>query len=246
MLGSRRAESRDVAVPPPRFSAKGAKRGVRLILPVAASVYAYGSVYGVLARQAGMSLPEATLTSSLVFAGSAQFIILELWHSPLPAATLILTTLVVNLRHVLMGIALQPWFSQLSRTQKYLSAFFLTDENWALSMRELRQGYRDAAILLGSGLVVFIAWVLATVTGHTMGALLPDPARWGLDFAFLAVFLALIAGMWRGKSDVVPWVVAAAVAVFSAQTLPGNWYILLGGLAGSVVGAAIDGKPDEH
>ena len=139
-----------------------------------------------------------------------------------------------------MGVALQPWFSELTTPRKCVSAFFMADENWALSMRELQQGHRDAAILLGSGAVIFASWVLATVTGYTMGAVLQDPARWGLDFAFLAVFLALIAGMWRGKSDLVPWLIAAAVAVLAAQWLPGKWYILLGGLVGSAAGAMTD------
>jgi predicted branched-subunit amino acid permease len=64
-----------------------------------------------------------------------------------------------------------------------------------------------------------------------------DPARWGLDFAFTAVFLALLAGMWKGRGDLVPWGVAAVVAVAASGLLPGYWYVLLGGLAGSLMGA---------
>ena len=87
------------------------------------------------------------------------------------------------------------------------------------------------------GLTLFLAWFGATATGHLAGAIIQDPTRWGLDFAFLAVFLALIAGMWRGKSDLLPWTVAAGIAILASQWLPGKWYILLGGLAGSIVGA---------
>ena len=224
------------------FSIRGAWRGARLMLPVAVSVFAYGSVYGVLARQAGISLAEAALLSGLVFAGSAQLGVLDLWHAPLPAAAIILTTLVVNLRHLLMGVAVAPWFEALSAPRRYVSAFFLTDENWALSVPELREGRSDAAVLLGSGLVTWVAWGLATVTGHTLGAVFRDPARWGLDFAFLAVFLALITGLWRGKRDLIPWLVAAGVAILAAEMLPGKWHILLGGLAGSVAGAWADGR----
>ena len=78
--------------------------------------------------------------------------------------------------------------------------------------------------------------------GRTAGAALHTPAQWGLDFAFTAVFVALLAGMWRGRSSLVPWIAAAAVAVAAAHWLPGNWYILLGGLAGSLIGGVLDGR----
>lgn len=219
------------------FTSAGALAGARLALPLALSVFAYGSVFGVLARQAGMSFPEVMCMSGLVYAGSSQLIVLDLWQAPLPVVTIIFTTFIVNLRHLLMGAALQPWFSQLSAPQKYISAFFMADENWALSMREFQRGQTDAAFLVGSGLTLFVAWFGATANGHLAGAIIQNPTRWGLDFAFLAVFLALIAGMWRGKSDLLPWTVAAGIAILASQWLPGKWYILLGGLAGSIVGA---------
>ena len=95
----------------------------------------------------------------------------------------------------------------------------------------------DGTFLLGSGLVLFVAWLGATATGYVMGTMVQDPARRDLDFAFLAVLVALLVGIWRGKSDLWPWAVAAGVTVLAARWLPGKWYILLGGLAGSMVGA---------
>jgi 4-azaleucine resistance transporter AzlC len=222
------------------FTHDGIFTGVRRALPLALSVFTYGSVFGVLARQTGLSAGEALCMSGLVFAGSAQLIVLDLWQASLPVAAIILTTLVVNLRHALMGAALQPWFRGLSRLQKYGSAFFMADENWGLSIGEFKSGYRDAALLLGSGLLLYLSWFSATGVGYVMGAVVQDPASWGLDFAFLAVFLALLAGMWQGKSDLLPWAIAALVAIAGAKWLPGEWYILLGGLAGSAVGAIRD------
>lgn len=138
------------------FTSAGALAGARLALPLALSVFAYGSVFGVLARQAGMSFPEVMCMSGLVYAGSSQLIVLDLWQAPLPVVAIIFTTFIVNLRHLLMGAALQPWFSQLSAPQKYISAFFMADENWALSMREFQRGQTDAAFLFGSGLTLFL------------------------------------------------------------------------------------------
>lgn len=122
------------------------------------------------------------------------------------------------------------------RPEAYGSAFFLSDESWALAMREYRAGGRDAAFLLGSGLVLFVAWLSATAFGQVAGAVVRNPAAWGLDSAFTAVFGALLVGLWRGRGDQAPWLVAAGVAVAADRLLPGQWYILVGGLAGSVTG----------
>jgi branched chain amino acid efflux pump len=219
------------------FTWPGALAGARQAGALALSVFTYGTLFGVLARQAGLSLAEALLMSSLVCAGTSQFMVLGLWAAPLPVLAIVLTTLVVNLRHLLMGAALRPWFSDLSNIKAYGSVFFMGDENWALAMREFDRGGRDGAFLLGSGLTLCASWLSATLCGWAVGAALGDPARWGLDFAFPAAFVALLVGMWKGRSDLAPWVVAAIVAVAAAQWLPGKWYIVLGGLAGSLVGA---------
>jgi 4-azaleucine resistance transporter AzlC len=218
------------------FTRTGALAGARRSLPLAASVFAYGTVFGVLARQAGLTSTEAVLMSGLVVAGAAQFVAVGLWATPVPIAGIVLSTLVINLRHLLMGAALSPWFARLPAAKAYGSVFFLSDESWALTMRDAAAGGRDRAFLLGCGLPLTAAWIGSTAVGHLAGALLPDPTRWGFDFAFTAAFVALLVGMWRGKGDVAPWAVAAVVAVATATWLPGTWHVLLGGLAGSLVG----------
>jgi len=219
------------------FTRRGVWAGARAALPVALGAGAFGIVFGVLARQTGLSLAEALLMSAIVFAGASQLVALGLWVTPLPVGALILTTLIVNLRHVLMGASLHPWLAKLPRGRVYASLFFMVDESWALTLGALTGGGGDGAFLLGSGLTLYAFWGAATAIGELAGGLVTDPTRWGLDFAFTAVFLALLVGLWRGKSDLLPWLVAAVVAVAAAQWLPGKWYILLGGLAGSLVGA---------
>lgn len=221
------------------FTRRGILEGARRTLPVAIGDVAFAIVLGVLARQAGMSILEVMLMSALVFAGASQFIAVGLWMTPLPVFTIVLTTLIVNLRHLLMGASLRPWLSKLPPFKAYGSAFFITDESWAFSIRNFADGGRDASFLLGSGLVMFVPWLCGTGIGHLLGATVSsrDLADWALDFIFTAVFTALAISMWKGKSDLLPWLVAAFVALAAHQWLPGNWYILLGGLTGSLVGA---------
>ncbi len=226
---------------PVSFGLKGALAGARRCTPVAVGVFVVGLVFGALARAAGLSAAEATLMSTLVLAGASQFVALDLWASPLPVSAIVLTTLVVNLRHLLMGAALAPMLLRLGPLRAYASVFFMVDESWAMTMDEYARGRRNGAFLLGCGLTLSTAWAVATLAGHVAGEAVGDPSRWGLDFAIIAVFAALLAGFWRGSTDLAPWVVAAAVAVAADHVLPGNWYILLGGLAGGLAGAARPG-----
>lgn len=215
------------------FGRDGIKAGFRTGLPVAVGVGGYGLAFGVLARQSGLSIAEATLMSAVVFAGAAQLIAVELWGSPLPVVAIIATTLVVNLRYVLMSASLRAWFDDLSPAHAYGSAFFITDETWALTIADLRSGAGRGAFLLGSGIALWLLWVLTTATGAAAGSAITDPERFGLDFVLTTIFVILAVGLWRGREDAAPWLLAATVAVASAELLPGRWYILLGGLAGS-------------
>jgi 4-azaleucine resistance transporter AzlC len=227
------------------FTVAGALAGARRCVPLAASTFAYGLVFGVLARGAGLRPGEVTLMSATVFAGAAQFVVAGLWgggSGGVPVAEIVIATGLVNLRHLLMGAALHPWFGHLPARQRYGAAFFMTDENWALTLREFAGGGRDGAFLVGSGLALFAGWVSAGTIGALLGTQVPDPARWGLDFAATAVFTALLVGMWRGKGNLLPWATAATVATVAARWLPGQWYILLGALAGSAAGAWRDGR----
>lgn len=229
-------------ITPLTFGWDGVRAGFVRALPAALGVAAYGLVYGVLARQAGLALWEGLALSGLVFAGASQFVALDLWIHPLPVSALILTTLAVNLRHVLMGAVLRPWFGCLPPGQAYASMFFLVDEGWALTLAELNAGGSRASFLLGAGLAFYAAWVGSTGLGMTAGALLGDPARLGMDFAFTAMFLALLAGMWRGKGDLLPWLAAGAAALLVERVAPGKWHIVAGGLAGGLMGALRHGR----
>jgi 4-azaleucine resistance transporter AzlC len=224
------------------FDRAGVLTGARRALPVSVSILSYALVFGLLARQAGVGGVEAALMSALVYSGTVQFIALDLWRSPPPIGPLVLTALIVSLRLVLMGATLRPLLPERRPLATYGSAFFLADENWALTMAEVAQGRRNGAFLLGAGLPMFVAWTGGTALGWAAGAVVADPARLGLDFAITAVFLALLPAFWRGRTDLVPWLTAAAVAVAAQYAVDGPWYILLGGLSGSLIGVLRHGR----
>lgn len=215
--------------------------GVLTILPVLAAVVAYGLLFGALAVQKGLSPLEVAIMSATVFAGASQFVAVEIWSSPPSVILLGATALLVNLRHVLMGAALAPFLKGWSRGQIYGGLHFMADENWAFTLKRAGRapepGQVTPAYYLGLALPLYGGWIACSTLGAIFGGVLQDPARYGFDFAFTAVFLTLLVSLWQGKRSFTPWLASALVAVAAHELLPGVWYIVLGGLAGTVVGA---------
>lgn len=217
--------------------------GARACIPVVISVAAYGIVWGVLARGTGLSLLEVVLMSGLVFAGSAQFVALDLWTATpatLPIGPLVLAALIVNLRYLLLTATLRPLFGRGEQARGALIMGIVSDETWAMTVAEMAKGRGTVAFLLGGGVFAYTCWLATTVIGHALGSAIDDPTQYGLDFAFTATFLALLLGMWKGRGDLVPWLVAALAAIVSARIVPGSWYILIGGIVGSLAGAVAE------
>jgi 4-azaleucine resistance transporter AzlC len=222
--------------------------GMRLFVPLAISIAAYGVVWGVLAGQAGLGVPEVLLMSALVYAGASQFVALDMWApGRLPVLSIVVATAIVNLRILLMSATLRPLTAGMSPPRALGSMFFVSDEQWALTMAEVNKGGGSIAFLLGTGVLSWLAWVSSTLLGRLAGAFIDNPEKYGLDFAFTATFIALLLGMWKGKADLVPWAVAGLAAIAAARLIEGNWYIVIGGLAGSFAGAVAETmreKPD--
>lgn len=217
------------------FSVDGVKTGFVEGLPVALGVAGYGLVFGVFARRAGLTVAEAALMSATVVAGAAQLLAVELWADPIPVVALVIAVTVVNLRYLLLGAALRPWIGHLPSHVTYGSAFVMADENWALTMDHFASGGRKGAYLLGSGIALWSLWVAATVVGAAAGTLVGAPETYGLDFVVVAVFLTLAVGLWEGRESLLPWAVAAAVGIGASWLVPGQWYVVLGGLAGALI-----------
>ncbi len=213
------------------------RAGFTANLVVSASVAAYGSVLGLMAAQKGLTWSQLLVMNLSVFAGSAQFVMVDMWLPPLPVAEIILAVLVINMRYLLIGASLSPLFRGTSLKHKFLFMHLVADENWAMTMARFYKGPATTWFLLGGGLCVQAAWCFGTLLGHRLGAVITNPERYGLDFSFVAVFTALVFSFWKGRQDVLPWLAAAAVAAVSEALMPGKWYIVCGGVGGALVAA---------
>lgn len=208
-------------------------RGFRAMAPLWLGVVPFGLAYAVLARSAGLSVLETQSLSVLVFAGSAQFSAVGLFGAGAAGLEIVLTTLLLNVRHVLYGIALGRTIP-LAPRRRPVAAYFLTDEAFGVAAAS---GTRSFGFLLGTELSLFATWNAATLCGALLGSAIPDPTELGLDLVFPLAFVALLVPLLRTRVELVVAVAAGAVAWLVAQGLTGGVPILVAGVGGSLLGA---------
>ena len=217
------------------FTTDAIRRGAIACLPLLPSTFIFGAVLGVLATQRGLGLGELLFMSLTVFAGSAQFVSVDLWRDTIPALTIIIATFVINLRYVLIGASLRPVFRGRPLWVKICAMHMVADENWAMTMAQKETPI--PGFLLGGGLFLAVIWGSGNTIGYMLAGGIPDPKVYALDFAFTAIFAALTIGMWKSRADLLPWIAAAIGSIIGHYLLPGTWSILAGAGAGVVVSA---------
>lgn len=216
----------------------GFLRGARATLPLTVGLLPFALVVGVLAQTQGLSALEQVLMSALVYGGASQILALELWTDPAPIASATLAALAVNLRFALMGPALAPWFDAVRGWRRWLMVGTIVDHAWALAVTEMRAGRHDALFYLGTAAMMWSTWLVNTALGHALGAVVALPRGHPLFFAAPGCFIALLVPFWRGRGDVAPWAVAAAVSLGIGPLLPSPALaVVAGAVAGSLVGA---------
>jgi predicted branched-subunit amino acid permease len=222
------------------FTKAGVWRGLRGAIPLLAGLAPFGFVVGLITERHGLSLIDCILMNGLVYAGAGQIVALADWSHPAPIAAAAFAALVVNLRFALMGPALAPWLEGLSPLKRYASLFLLVDHAWALSVTDMRKGGRDVGLFIGLSVPLWFGWLAAAVAGYLCASTLDLPPGHPLFFGALAAFVALLVPLWHGKSDALPWLVAAGVAAVVARILPHtSWYIVAGALSGCIAGALL-------
>ena len=194
-------------------------------------------LWGTLAAAKGFSPLEAMLMSALVYAGASQFVAIDMWAYPLPIALMVFTVFIINIRHMLYAASISRHMGEIPSRWHIPLMYILTDEAWALLERKALSHPLTLGYFVGIAFPLWPTWFFSSAIGAFIGTKLPDPALIGLDFAFAAMFITILAGFWKGPRTGAVIITSAAVAVLAKIYLPGAWYIVLGGLAGVAVAA---------
>jgi 4-azaleucine resistance transporter AzlC len=217
-------------------------KGMRDTLPLIIGAIPFGIIFGTLSGSVGLSLAETMAMSLFVFAGSAQFIAIGLVGSGTVWPMIVLTTLVVNFRHLLYTATLLPHLRNLNRRWQAILAFGLTDETFAVAVGRWRNDDRSTYkpwYQLGSMVFMYTNWNICTLVGFTAGRLLQDIGGWGLDFAMVAAFIGMVLPYLKNRPNVCTVIVAGLLALVF-HGLPHQLGLIVASVSGIGTGMLVE------
>jgi 4-azaleucine resistance transporter AzlC len=218
-------------------------RGVREEAPILLGVAPFGLIFGALAVNAAIAAPLAQAMSAIIFAGSAQFIAAQLIGAGTSGLVLLMVVFVVNLRHALYSASVAPHVRHLGPGWKFLLAYLLTDEAYAVTITHYNQA-SDAThkhwYFLGAGLTLWTTWQASTAAGIFIGTQLPQD--WPLGFVLPLTFIALVVPALKDKASVAAAIIAALVGVLTFD-FPLKTGLLAAAFTGILTGLLVEGRP---
>ncbi len=168
-------------------------QGMRDCIPTLLGYLSIGFSFGIVGSVSGLSVIEIGLISLLIYAGSAQFILCALLLASTPATAIIFTIFVVNLRHFLMSLTVAPYLTRYSLMRNIGFGSLLTDETFGVAVTEaMKNKTLYGRWMDGLNITAYLCWIAACVIGAYFGRWIPDAEQWGLDFALIAMFIALL------------------------------------------------------
>jgi 4-azaleucine resistance transporter AzlC len=218
--------------------------GARDTFPLMLGAFPFGLIYGAVAVSSGLSLTAAVAMSAFVFAGSAQFIAVGLVFAQTPVTIIILTTFIVNLRHMLYSATLLPYLKNFPQKWRVPLAFWLTDETFAVAVRRFQQPDSSTCkhwYQLGSSIAMYLNWQLWCLIGSVLGNRIPDASSWGLEVAMPVTFIGMIIPFVTTIPMAI-CVLTAGAACLLTLTMPYKLGIVVSALAGIAAGLAAERK----
>lgn len=212
--------------------------GAMEAIPVCLVYGPVGFAFGVLASQARISALETGLMSTIVYAGSAQFVALGMLQQGLGMIPIIVTTFLVNLRHALMSAALSLRFRHLSLPGQALICAELTDETFAIHSVAQDPGHEEFIHLWGLNLTSHLSWILSTIGGVLLGNIIPNPEVFGLDYAMIAMFAALLALYLTDIRRILLAFITIILVIIGYAWIPSGWVPILATLVVATLGVA--------
>ena len=218
--------------------------GVKATIPLVIGAFPFGVIFGALAITSGVSIPATMGLSLIVFAGSAQFVAVGLFAAGVSIPFIILTTFIVNLRHALYSATLAPYVKHLPQRWLPLLGFTLTDEAFVVAITHYNEPTditHKHWYFFGEEICYYVCWQIFTWIGIFFGKLIPDPARFGLDFAMSVTFIGMLVPLMKSRPVLASVVVAGIVAVLTA-TMPNKIGLIIAALAGVIAGVVAEAR----
>lgn len=196
-------------------------RGLRAAVPVMTGFVPVGLILGATGAHTGLSPFTSGLMCAANYAGGSEFAAVALWSTIPPVLMIMVTTWLINSRHIMLSASLTLYMGKLTTRESLFVLFFMCDEAWALAMQDVTRMKRlgksndDAFSLpfyVGCAIALWTSWWGSAAVGAWIGNDLGDLEVWGFAMAFPAIFIAILSGMWPGAKKCLPWIVSFVAA----------------------------------
>ncbi|MFM2642612.1 AzlC family ABC transporter permease [Vibrio chagasii] len=214
--------------------------GLRAIFPLCVGAFPFSFIVGAVSITAGMSVTQSTLWSFTVFAGSSQMVALGLVQSSASIVVIMFTTFIINLRHMLYSASMSEHMKSYPFHVRMLMSYGLTDEVYAATINEMKQeGENRHWFYLAAMGGFWVNWVVADFLGALIGSSFPEIANYGLDFAMVAAFIAIVIPQVKSRECIVAAIVATFTGVLLAE-LPYSLGLVIAAVVGVYAGYRMD------
>lgn len=216
------------------------RAGAGAIAPILFGALPFGLIVGAISAEIGFSAAQAIGMSAIVFAGASQLIILDLLTADAVVWVIVLSAVMVNLRHVIYSASISRHLKPLSSSWRLLLSYLLVDQVYALSMAQYDKYPNDSHkhwYYLGLAMPIWVVWMGGTVVGFFVGAVIPS--SWSLNFVIPLMFLGLLVPAIKGMPYLAAAVVAAIVALMTTE-FPNNLGLITASLCGIVTGVLLE------
>jgi predicted branched-subunit amino acid permease len=210
--------------------------GFWALLPISMFVMVFGAAFGLAAVQSGLSDGTVLAMSVFIFAGAAQFAVLDMWGEQIPLIPVLVTVFAINARHLLMGATLYPWLQYLTPRKRYGSMILVSDANWAMAMQAFGRKTHGLGIVLGGGVALWLMWWVGTLIGVLFGGAISSPSQYGLDMVMGCFLLSMLLNGQKNSRVLGLWIVAGIASLLAYWYLPQNSHVVVGAIAGGIAG----------
>lgn len=194
-------------------------------LPVFCGYLFLGIAFGLLLADAGYGFLWALFASTLIYAGSIQFVMVNFLTAGTGLLTVAFMTLLINSRHLFYGLTFIEKFKNMGKRYPYM-IFSLTDETYSLLCTlDSPKEFEEQNVYFSISSADHTYWVFGSVLGAAIGQLLPFDTT-GIDFAMTALFVVIFVEQWLSFPTHIPAIVGLISGISCLITFGASSFIL--------------------
>lgn len=200
--------------------------GIKMALPITIGYIPLGMASGILSQKAGLSVFEIGVFSIFVYAGSGQFIASSLLISHASMFSIVFTTFIVNLRHLLLSSAIAPYFNNCKKRFLLFFASEITDESFAINLIKFKTGTWNPTNAVALNLTAHFTWIASNMVGGLTGSII-NFNDMIVNFVLTSMFICLLAMQFKSFIYILCAIISGLLSIYLSIIMDSNLYVII-------------------